>query len=875
MFASQLIYTNCSGWSVWSKSADITENEEDEIRKTMQYKPPENLPYKPTQTDLDTSFPKKFSYFYLSSGKVCLAQSTYIGRVYKDGDFRMGNYIIHALVFKESEDVVPMDYIKNNLFKEELKREEWHDQAAPEELQKIEIRNHINISGQDVNSFLDEDENRSEEFKLLLQSIIDTLNTDQKITFYDEHKNLKCWYKAISLCLPKSIQKGLTFNTFANIGGKEVKIRNIIPDANNAFDYRTEKYAFDFKSKIFPSNIMVANYVQTIVEVLKKDVTKVAILANKIGEISERCNIDLDSALDIYFLLHNQIEEVNEISKLNKIIRRVEECYPDVLFNVANNMYEYSLETSKWTLSEESVEIYRFIFKHSNKIAVEDIINQYISNQETFGVKKNFEGDKEQVLENYCALFKSNAPFAWEKIIDYIFDRDNLEQYMGNYEAPFDDKFLLVFIFVDLKDKYKGQKERSDIAEGYFKEIIKDSIKNKELKDVLCLMYCISKYDEQYPYQLIEGAYSSLSKDENMSDVWDPDFTLNLAEKYDNWDSAVELVSSLILEKKKDENFIKLYAERKRSSDKDKKDFYSSILKKLDGNENYVDFIDNVKKYDFKTLSEVKWEQLQEYYAKYVVTGKDDTCLFREKLKEYFLDQHGKKRIEEIIRCYDTWVQGKASEKKDSDRQVIDAYMAVIEHASSDASLKEYIRQSEEENIKKLYSVFADEKHRVLGDCKAIEYGKDIKQVVAEMKSSKKFPSSVEEFLRKFKSKCNDLQQFDNSCGKLFVEMYLTDVFELYFILQDKDRDNFEQIYGGLFKPLFVYENFWSLFYGEMKKLDKKQQELFLWDTIVYECCSSDKLNNDFKQEIKEFMKQYQKESRNILDKINVWWLKK
>ena len=59
MFASQLIYTGCGkdktgAFSVWSKTLDITKVEENEIRDKMLYKRPSNLPFEPTQEEIDT-----------------------------------------------------------------------------------------------------------------------------------------------------------------------------------------------------------------------------------------------------------------------------------------------------------------------------------------------------------------------------------------------------------------------------------------------------------------------------------------------------------------------------------------------------------------------------------------------------------------------------------------------------------------------------------------------------------------------------------------------------------------------------------------------------------------------------------------------------
>lgn len=74
MKASQMIYTACGkdksgAFSVWSKSADVTKAECDEIVKLMSYRKPNNVPYEPTEEELRIFFPKKYCYYNLSSGR--------------------------------------------------------------------------------------------------------------------------------------------------------------------------------------------------------------------------------------------------------------------------------------------------------------------------------------------------------------------------------------------------------------------------------------------------------------------------------------------------------------------------------------------------------------------------------------------------------------------------------------------------------------------------------------------------------------------------------------------------------------------------------------------------------------------------------------
>ena len=175
MFASQLIYTACGkdktgAFSVWSKSLDITREEENEIQNKMLYKAPRSLPFAPTPEEIEALFPKKLGYFNLSSGRVCLAQSVYIGNVYSDLDGRTGNYIIHAFVFDKDEDIIPMNFFDSDIFKRGLTYQEWHDQDAPADLPKVEIvEKPQSLTKPEVDAFFDAQ--RLDYLKLLLQAV--------------------------------------------------------------------------------------------------------------------------------------------------------------------------------------------------------------------------------------------------------------------------------------------------------------------------------------------------------------------------------------------------------------------------------------------------------------------------------------------------------------------------------------------------------------------------------------------------------------------------------------------------------------------------------------------------------------------------------
>lgn len=907
MFASQLIYTGCGkdktgAFSVWSKTLDITKGEENEIRDKMLYKRPSNLPFEPTQEEIDTMFPKKFGYFYLSTGRVCLAQSVYIGNVYSDMDKRTGNYIIHAFVFDKGEDIIPMNFIESDLFKRGLTYQEWHEQEAPDELPKVEIMDKpSSLTKQEIDAFFDDQ--RIMQLKLLLQAILNASKTDQKVTFYDAHSNLKYWYKAISVCVPKYMQQELTFSTYftpstplpsqnqGNVSAinTDVKIRNIAPTiASTIFNYqqdvRSGKYSFEFESGIIPANIEVSDYVHCVVNMLKNNIFNAIMLVDSVGKISIKCNVELNTALDIHHLLNKQVGKVDNITKLNSLIQFATDFYQDNLQDIADCLYDYGLKSARWTLSSSISDIYRFVFDYSEVADKGEMIHQFIVNQTAFGVTIN------AGCNEYCTSFKNNAPFAWVNFLDYIFDGDNFKKYFEANGMSFNSRYLIFDTFVESISEISEVQEQKTIMLRYFVDMAKHYIQKEQLNEVLSLIKCMGKCGSKWQGWIVEKPYSLLCKEgKHLSDVCNPGFTLNLAEVCGDVAIAKNLISQLISENEKNEEFIKLYVERYDRN----ASFCSAVFKDLSTDEMYATFLGNVELYRFAVSPIVTKKQLQSYYEDYFVTGKDSNNLFVKKLKQYLSNYSGKECINESLSCYDLWFKDQRLDEK-----VLPSCISVICDAFFSVTvdvLKEYISARGTQKIKDMLALVANN-YRVPNHYYVITFGESTKRLVDEIKAKKKSPY-VQEMLEKLAEETFYRLPKDEHSKDMFVRMYLPDVLHLYFALATEE--NFEDVYCQIFKPLYTTEHFGQCFYDELNKMKDKDFELILGDTVICACNKSYKFNeylmqlvenileemgrgrrkkffaqllesvpHQYEKKTKVFIDTYQKEHESFLDKL-------
>ena len=908
MFASQLIYTGCGkdktgAFSVWSKTLDITKVEENEIRDKMLYKRPSNLPFEPTQEEIDTLFPKKFGYFNLTSGRVCLAQSVYIGNVYSDLDKRTGNYIIHAFVFDKDEDIIPMNFIESDLFKRGLTYEEWHEQDAPDELPKVEILDKpSSLTKQDIDTFFDEQ--RIERLKLLLQAVINSASSDQKVTFYDVHGNLKYWYKAISICVPKMMQKGLTFSTYftpstplpsqnqanaTNIN-TDVKIRNISPTvASTIFNYqqdvRAGKMSFDFESNIIPTNIEVSPYVQNVVSLLKSNLFNAIMLVDAVGKISINCNVDFNTALEIHYMLSKQIEKVDDISKLNLLIQYATRYYQESLQDVADCMYEYGIKSGRWALSSSISDIYRFIFDYSEVADKGDMIYQFVKNQRSFGVDINSNGSE------YCASFKRCAPFAWVNFGDFVFDGDNLKRYFEANSMSFNSRLLIFDTFVDLMSEISESQEQRNIAVRYFVDTAKYYIQKEQLPEVLTLIKCIGKRGSKWQAWIVEKPFSLMCKDgKRLSDVCNPGFTLGLAEACGDMTLASKLISQLIEENEKSNEFIKIYVEHYDRN----ASFYSTIFTELAKDSKYATFLSNVELYRFAISPSVTKKQLQNYYDEYFIVGKDSKGLFITKLKQYLSHYKEKDCVNECLSCYDLWIKDKNFEPNIANAcasAVCDAFFSV-----SSNTLKEYIAARGTQKIKEILALVPNT-YRVPNHYYVIAFGENLKRLVQEIASKKKSPYVQDTLDKLNQDTFYSILPKDERSRDMFVKMYLVDIIHLYFELATED--NFEEVYGQIFKPLCSIEHYSQYFCDELYNLKDKDFDSFFADTVVCACSKSYKFNEylmqlvesvledmgrskrkkffaqlldnvsqQYEKKVRAFVDQYQKEHESILDKF-------
>ncbi len=251
MMASQLIYTSWpngtsqkKGYMVYSKSEDITPEEETEIIAAFRYVAPAGLPYPPKPEDIQTLFPVMYGYVKLTSGRYVIAQSAYIGQDYTK---RYGNYMIHAFVFDGPCSSFVLPLWGSSLFRRVLTAEELSAPKAPAPLEKIKLDDAFDVAK--VQPY-----NGDKTFlAFLLEIQASALQSNKKMNVFVEIKDMAKVMQALYFCLGDSVKEKTFFTTFAS---GDPKLYNLA--------FRPKEQFNTFSSGMNPSlvNVSLANYKQ-------------------------------------------------------------------------------------------------------------------------------------------------------------------------------------------------------------------------------------------------------------------------------------------------------------------------------------------------------------------------------------------------------------------------------------------------------------------------------------------------------------------------------------------------------------------------------------------------------------------------------------
>ena len=655
MLVSQYIYTACGkdrkgAFSVFSKSKDITEEESSEIREVMMYTRPSgpDIPYEPAEREIEELFPKKFGYFLLSSGRACLANVCYVGRVYSDLDSRWGNYIIHAFVFKKTNDFTPYSFIEHAVFKRMLTKKEWHDDPIPDELPQIDIpENGGMLSSNDISSFFDEE--HKNKLKLIIEAVINS-SQENTVHFSDDHKNHKYWLKILSLCLPKTTQNAISICTHftntimpGNISSRiQIKLnRPDSPQFNCAQEAQKGCYAFDFIRNIIPDSVKPGEYAKTIVNLLSSGIFEAIRFVDNINSVMSAYSVNINEASDLINLLkedYSCFENADRIFNTILIADRVAYETQSIAKNILAMKAQFNFN------AQQKLGIYAFIYKNISALNTRVlIIKKVIETAQQLGIRTDG-------ANSFRDDFNSKADFIFANYLDYL-----KAEGLANYVTQNQNSFLKLFLMFDfltnlqtVKNSLQTQNYSALEEAAAVKSIMELSLKRQSVQDIDLLLKSANSHLNDLGTRLLFDVVQDLIKPG--TSITSVQFAFEILQRLRSKnDFAYAYLIMLIKAFPNQEELVKMYI----GAQNNEPDFFAGFEDKYKNESLIADFCKKKDMFRFKNQP-LNLKTLKEYFDRYYAVGADSGMgLFIKRLGEYLNAVQSEKKVNECKNILD------------------------------------------------------------------------------------------------------------------------------------------------------------------------------------------------------------------------------
>jgi len=637
MLVSQYIYTACGkdrngAFSLFSKSKDITDAEHSEIREMMMYRAPAGLPIEPTQEEIEEQFPKKFAYFTLTSGRVCIAQTCYVGKVYSDHDPRTGNYIIHAFVFDKNDDLAPYSLVEHEAFKRLLTHKEWHDDPIPESLPQIDIpTTGVALTSTQISTFFNPD--RQEKLKLLIEAVLSS-SPENIVHLHIEHQNQAIWLKALNHCIPKAILNKVSFcSLFINslIEGNissQILLRINRPEGNQ-FNYTQDvqrgKYSLDLVKNVYPTYIKPSRFTEAIVNNLvntKDFFNDVVLYVDKLQNLITTYSVNANQAADLLNLSHANYSYFPEPTELFQTIMLADKIgYEKELIteNIWKNLPQLSLS------NQQQLDCMGFVYKTTTDLGLKMEITDYIFTNDTLLEEDTKKADTKDVA-TFTDGLSTKAGYILEQFSHYV-KAKGVANYIKQYQStPYKTHFL--FAFLTKQESVKTAAKAMDFTTSEEAKAVRDimlsAYTKQSIDDINLLITLANTSSPNMGNDLLTVAVKITQS------ITDIPFAFEIFNRLDVKNPATSNFLWQLIEQHSDkEELLRQYI----NSQKQRPDFFANFEKENKDKELMISF--NRKKEAFRFANQqLDATVIRNYFKKYYITG-DDPGLLVKRLPEY------------------------------------------------------------------------------------------------------------------------------------------------------------------------------------------------------------------------------------------------
>ena len=634
MKAYQMMYTACGkakngAFSVWSKSNEITETECNEIMSLMAYRPNRFAPYDIEEETADQFFPKKYAYFALSSGRKCIAQTNYVGKVYSEMDSRVGNFFTHAYIFDNLEDCFPYAIFDTDAFKTHLTYKEWHDDPIVDDLPMVEVNFQAQIDEKKMGEFLS-DKKRANVFSSILQATINSIEDGNAIAVNSTEEEQKLIYGMIGMLLPPSFYEKLTFCTqyleqmeyALSPEMPRVKIKNFFEGfVEGVYNFEEkmnlQTYVFSFDWNIY-SELTAGCYVREIIRILRQEglaATREKI--KKIESLIKMLSCDVDTAMQVDALERKDLTGFGCFEELKPIMELVINNGIMDAKEIAKLLHGQILKTKRWGIGNEARELIQFVYTHSDEETKRALVEEVFDDLEAFGVNRNVEPNA------YVDSVKQAVPFAYTEFAKFFYQSDKLQGLLQkNADA---NQTYLVFDWLCLLTE--GDEVVRATEEMLL--IFARALNAKDELKIELYLKRVTALGETFERQFIQKAYAPLLG-ELLAERSDLQFAFKILLSLKNEQLKTELLQSLIKTNIRSVHLLSVYLYVANEEPL----LFEKIENNFKDDEETTAFFVKKAAYVFKNLTAVTPQELNKYFKEYYLKGYD-SGVFLIKLKEY------------------------------------------------------------------------------------------------------------------------------------------------------------------------------------------------------------------------------------------------
>ncbi len=638
MMAYQMIYTGCGknktgDFSIWSKSTEVTKAECDDLTKLMSYRMPKGAPFDPTEEELKTKFPKKYGYFILSSGRKCIVQTCFLGKVYSDQDNRGGNFIIHAYIFEKSDNICPFGIVNTGVFKNALTYREWHDDPIPDSLPAVNIEVKPYVDEAEARKFL-ADYSKTAALSSLLQSVILAVdNAEKAVTFNSTEEEQKLLYSMIGYLLPRNISEKATFaNQYApqieySISNIESlpKIRNIFNiNFGSSFNYEEEiavgSYAFDFEHGRY-AEVAAGRYVTDIINIAKtKSMQETVKVVEEIGRIMGMLTCDVDTATAVYHFINGHFDWFTNASDFISAMKLAVGAGAIDKAAYAKNIYTTVLKTKRFGFDSTVTELINFVYTNSDAQTKDALIFDIMNATDAFGVSA-------QMPRAYLDAIKSVLPVPYPDIVACALRTPALNSMLKNSTNAC-VTYLYVDVIVSTLEK-NPTPDASQRLQAELLSLLRRAVGAKDLNTVQLYFERAKTLGAGVEESLVTGSIANLLSAPSLGRD-DIKFVFDYAMSLSSLSLQAKILANVILKNMQSSDLIPVYLDTAAKN----RDFFDKLEAILKQENTYAAFFTKKEAYVFRNMPLVTADALNKYFKDYYLTG-NDSGVYLIKLKEF------------------------------------------------------------------------------------------------------------------------------------------------------------------------------------------------------------------------------------------------